>query len=51
MNDIYKIIEINNPNKKRKILINFDELIGDIFSNEKLDPTVTELSLLKNLGY
>ena len=32
-----------NPNKKRKILIVFDELTGDIGSNKKGNPIVTEL--------
>ena len=43
MNDIYKNIEEYNPNKKRKILIVFDDMIADILSNKKLDPIVTEL--------
>ena len=32
-----------NPNKKRKILIVFDELTGDIDSNKKGNPIVNEL--------
>ena len=32
-----------NPNKKRKILIVFDELTGDIDINKKSNPIVTEL--------
>ena len=36
MDDIYKDIEEYNPNKKRKILIVFDDTIADIFSNKKL---------------
>ena len=43
MNDIYKIIEEYNPDKKRKILIVFDEMIADMFSNKKLTPIVTEV--------
>ena len=43
MDDIYKNIEKYYPNKKRKILIVFDYMIGDIHSNEKLNPIVTEL--------
>ena len=39
MNDIYKNIEDYNRNKKRKILIVFDDMIADMLSN----PTVTEL--------
>ena len=43
MDDIYKDIEEYNPNKKRKILIVFDDMIADILSNKKLKPIVTEL--------
>ena len=43
MNSIYKNIEEYNPNKKRKILIVFDEMIGDMLSNKKINPIVTEL--------
>ena len=43
MDDIYKNIDEYNPNKKRKILIVFDDMITDMLSNKKLNPTVTEL--------
>ena len=43
MNDIYKNIEKYNANKKRKILIVFDDMIADMLSNKKLNPVVTEL--------
>ena len=43
MEDIYKNIEECNPNKKRKILIVFDDMIGDMLRNKKLNPVVTEL--------
>ena len=43
MDDIYKNIEEYNPNKKRKILIVFDDTIADMLSNKKLNPIVTEL--------
>ena len=43
MDDIYKNIEGYNPNKKPKILIAFDDMIADMFSNKKLNPMVTEL--------
>ena len=43
MDDIYKNIEDYNPNKKRKILIVFDDMIADMLSNKKLNPIVTEL--------
>ena len=43
MNDLYKNIEEYNPNMKRKILIVFDDMIADMLSNIKLNPTVAEL--------
>ena len=43
MEDIYTNIEEYNPNKKRKILIVFDDIIADMLSNEKLNRIVTEL--------
>ena len=42
MDDIYKNIEEQNPNKKRKILIVFDDMIADMLSNKKFHPTVTK---------
>ena len=42
MDDIHKNIEEYNPNKKRKILIVFDDMIADMFSNKKPNPIVTE---------
>ena len=41
MDDIYKNIEEYNPNKKRKILILFDDVIPDMFRSKKLNPIVT----------
>ena len=43
MDDIYKNIEEYKPNKKRKILIVFPNIIADMLSNKKLNPVVTEL--------
>ena len=43
MDYIYKNIEEYNPNKKRKILIVFDDMIADILSNKKLNLIVTKL--------
>ena len=43
MDDIYKIIEEYNPDKKPEILIVFDDIIADMLSNKKLYPIVTEL--------
>ena len=45
MNDIYKNIEEYNPNKKRKILIVFDDVIADMLCNKKVNPIVNELFL------
>ena len=39
MQDVYKNMEDYNPNKKRKILIVFDDMIN----NKRLSPVVTEL--------
>ena len=35
MDDIYKNAEEYNPSKKRKILIVFDDMIGDVLSNKR----------------
>ena len=35
MNDIYENIDDYNPNRRRKILIIFDDMIADIMTNEK----------------
>ena len=40
---IFINIEDYNPNKKRKILMIFDDVIADMLSNKKLNPIVTEL--------
>ena len=42
MDDIYKNIDYN-PNKKRKILIVFDDMIAAMLSNKKLNSVVTNL--------
>ena len=36
MDDIYENIEVYNPNKERKTLIVFDDMISDIFSNKEV---------------
>ena len=41
--DAYKIIKDYNPDKKRKVLIVFDDMIADMINNKKLIPIVTEL--------
>ena len=43
MDDIYENIEEYNPNVKRRLLILFDNMIADIFSNKKVHSKVTEL--------
>ena len=40
MDDIYKNIEQYSLNKKRKVLIVFDELIADMLSSKKLNSIV-----------
>ena len=35
MEDIYKNFEKQNPNKKRKLLIVFDDMIVDMLNNKK----------------
>ena len=43
MQDVYKNIEDYNADKKRKVLILFDDMIADMINNKKLDSIVTEL--------
>ena len=43
MDNIYKNIKEYSPNKKRKILIVFDDMIVDMLSNKLLNLIVTEL--------
>ena len=43
MQDLYKNIENYNPNKKRKVLIVFDDIIADMSNNKKLNSILTEL--------
>ena len=43
MDNIYENIKEYNPNKKRKILIAFDNMIADMLRNKKLNLIVTEL--------
>ena len=43
MQDVYKEVENYNPNKKRKVLIVFDDMIADMINNKKLNSVVTEL--------
>ena len=43
MQDVYRNIEDYNPDKKRKVLIVFDDMISDMINNKKLNSIVTEL--------
>ena len=43
MQDVYKNTEDYNPNKKRKILIIFDDMIDYMINNKKVNPVVTDL--------
>ena len=43
MDDIYKNIEEYKPNKKRKILTVFDDMIADMVCNKKFNRIVTKL--------
>ena len=43
MQDFYKNIEEYNLGKKRKGLIDFDDMIADMINNKELIPVVTEL--------
>ena len=43
LNDIYKNIEEYKPNKKRKMLIIFDDMNADILNNKKHNSIVTAL--------
>ena len=43
MGDVYENIDDYNPNRKRKILIMFDDMIADIMSNKEFQAIVKEL--------
>ena len=43
MDGIYRNIEEYIPNKKRKILSVFDDMIADMLRNKKLNSVVTEV--------
>ena len=42
MHDVYKNINYCNPDKERKILIVFDDMIADMIQNKKLNSIMTE---------
>ena len=43
MNDVYKNIDNYNPNRKRKILIVFGDMISDIMTNKRFQSIIKEL--------
>ena len=43
--NVFENLDDCYPNKKRRVLIMFDDMIADIQSNKKLSPTFTELFL------
>ena len=43
MHDVYKNINENNPDKERKILIVFDDIVADMINNKKLNSVVIKL--------
>ena len=43
MHDVYKNIDDSNPDKEKKILIVFYNMIADMIHNKKLNSMVTEL--------
>ena len=43
MDDVYGNIDDYNPNRKRKILIVFDDMIADIMTNKKFQAIIKEL--------
>ena len=43
MDDVCNNIDDYNPNKNRKVLILFDDMIADIMSNKKFQAIIKEL--------
>ena len=43
MDDVYENIDNYNPNRKRKILIVFDDMIADIMTNKKFQSIIKDL--------
>ena len=43
MDNVYEIIDNYNPNRKRKVLIVFDDMIADIMRNKKFQSIIKEL--------
>ena len=43
MDDVYNNIDDYNPNRNRKILIVFDDMVAGIMTNEKFQAIIKEL--------
>ena len=43
VNDVYENIDLYNPNRQRKVLIVFDDMIADIMTNKKFQSIIKEL--------
>ena len=43
MNDVYKNIDLYNPNRQIKVLTVFDDMIADIMTNKKFQSIIKEL--------
>ena len=43
INDVYENIDLYNPNRQRKVLILFDDMIADIMTNKKFQSIMKEL--------
>ena len=43
MNDVYENIDLYNPNRKKKILIVFDDMTADIMTNKTFQSIIKEL--------
>ena len=46
IDDVYKKIDDYNPNRRRKILIVFDDMIADIMTNKKFQSLTKELFII-----
>ena len=43
MNDVYENIDLYNPNRQRKVLIVFDDMIADIMTNKTFQSIIKKL--------
>lgn len=50
MPNVYKSTGEYNPEKERKFLTGFDDMIADLISNKKLHPVVTEVFIKINIS-